>query len=249
MRRLPRDHGLSIATFGLFFVFVCGQSVMGLLDYNSTQQEHGRQPVSYVQYLGSGDFIEAVFENWESEFLQMGALRRCSPPFSSRRARRNPESPMRSSPTRSPEQAKHRADAPWPVRKGGLALKLYENSLSIALLALFVVSFVLHAVGGRGRLQRGAGRARRTIRLRARVSAHTALLVRVVPELAERVPGDRGDGSALHLPAPARLPNPSPSPPLTRRRAHSGLGIRGLRADVLRSATGPVLIVPAPDGA
>ena len=36
MRRLLRDHGLSIATFGLFFVFVCGQSVMGLLDYNST---------------------------------------------------------------------------------------------------------------------------------------------------------------------------------------------------------------------
>ena len=72
MRRLLRDHGLSIATFGLFFVFVCGQSVMGLLDYNSTQHEHGRQPVGYVQYLGSGDFIEAVFENWESEFLQMG---------------------------------------------------------------------------------------------------------------------------------------------------------------------------------
>jgi len=72
MRRLLRDHGLSIAMFGLFFVFVCGQSVMGLLDYNSTQHEHGRQPVGYVHYLGSGDFIEAVFENWESEFLQMG---------------------------------------------------------------------------------------------------------------------------------------------------------------------------------
>ena len=74
MRRLLRNHGLSIATFGLFFVFVCGQSVMGLLDYNSTQQEHGRQPVGYVQYLGSGDFIEAVFENWESEFLAIGAM-------------------------------------------------------------------------------------------------------------------------------------------------------------------------------
>jgi hypothetical protein len=29
MRRLLRDHGLSISMFGLFFVFVCGQSVMG----------------------------------------------------------------------------------------------------------------------------------------------------------------------------------------------------------------------------
>jgi hypothetical protein len=45
------------------------------------------------------------------------------------------------------EEAKHRADAPWPVRKGGLALKLYENSLSIVLLSLFVFSFVMHAIG------------------------------------------------------------------------------------------------------
>ena len=74
MRHLLRDHGLSIAMFVLFFVFVCGQSVMGLLDYNSTQEEHGRPSVGYVQYLGSGDFIEAVFENWESEFLAIGAM-------------------------------------------------------------------------------------------------------------------------------------------------------------------------------
>src|SRR5215218_4515008 len=58
---------------------------------------------------------------------------------------------------------------------------------------------------GRRRLQRGGGRAQGTTRLRGRVSAHTALLVRVVPELAERVPGDRGDDSALNLPAPERL--------------------------------------------
>lgn len=54
MRRLLRDNGLSIAMFGLFFVFVSAQSVMGLLDYNSTQEEHGQRPVSYVQYLRSG---------------------------------------------------------------------------------------------------------------------------------------------------------------------------------------------------
>lgn len=31
---------------------------------------------------------------------------------------------------------------------GGLALKLYSHSLTIALFALFLVSFVLHALGG-----------------------------------------------------------------------------------------------------
>jgi hypothetical protein len=40
-------------------------------------------------------------------------------------------------------------DAPWPVRKGGSWIrKVYENSLSLALALLFVLSFVLHAVSG-----------------------------------------------------------------------------------------------------
>ena len=74
MRRLLRDNGLSIAKFGLFFVFVSAQSVMGLLDYNSTQEEHGQPPVGYVQYLGSGDFVEAIFANWESIGVRIRAL-------------------------------------------------------------------------------------------------------------------------------------------------------------------------------
>jgi hypothetical protein len=41
-----------------------------------------------------------------------------------------------------------KSDAPWPVRKGGLILKLYEHSLSLALLLLFALSFGLHALGG-----------------------------------------------------------------------------------------------------
>ena len=44
----------------------------GVRVYNSNQLEHGEQPVSLAGYLLSGDFFEATFENWESEFLQMG---------------------------------------------------------------------------------------------------------------------------------------------------------------------------------
>jgi succinate dehydrogenase hydrophobic anchor subunit len=39
-------------------------------------------------------------------------------------------------------------DAPGPVRRGGWMLKLYENSLSIAFVLLFLLSFGLHAAGG-----------------------------------------------------------------------------------------------------
>ena len=41
-----------------------------------------------------------------------------------------------------------RADSPWPVRRGGIALRLYEHSLSTALALLFLASFLLHAAGG-----------------------------------------------------------------------------------------------------
>jgi len=37
---------------------------------------------------------------------------------------------------------------PWPVRRGGWVLKVYENSLALLFLVLFVLSIVLHALGG-----------------------------------------------------------------------------------------------------
>src|SRR5690606_15052805 len=40
-----------------------------------------------------------------------------------------------------------REGAPWPVRKGGIAIALYKNSLSIAFALLFLASFALHLYG------------------------------------------------------------------------------------------------------
>jgi len=147
MRRVLRDNGLSIAMFGLFFVFVAAQSVAGFLAYNSTEEEHGRPPVGYAQYLGSGDFVEAVFENWESEFLQMG-LYVLLTAFLFQRGSAESRDPEAEDPDAGYGEDHNRADAPRPVRRGGLVLKLYENSLSIVLLSLFVFSFALHAIGG-----------------------------------------------------------------------------------------------------
>ena len=74
MRRLLRENGLSIAAFSIFFVCLVGQFVTGLASYNDDQREHGQPTVSAGQYERSGHFIEATFENWESEFLQMAAF-------------------------------------------------------------------------------------------------------------------------------------------------------------------------------
>ena len=51
---------------------------------------------------------------------------------------------------RDPFKSKNKKNAPWPVRRGGFILKIYQHSLSLAFLLLFLTSFALHAVGGAG---------------------------------------------------------------------------------------------------
>jgi hypothetical protein len=148
VKRFLRDNSLALASFLLFAVFLFGQSVTGHREHNADQAEHREAEVSYGEYLRSGAFFEATFENWESEFLQMGGyvlltawlLQRGSP--ESRPLEGG--APQDEDPT---TKANH-PDAPWPVRRGGVALAIYRHSLSIAFLALFVGSWLGHAAGG-----------------------------------------------------------------------------------------------------
>src|SRR5688572_22794180 len=73
MRRWLWFNALSLVMFGAFLVFVVLQSVFGWQAENAELADFGQPAMSYGAYLISGDFIEAVFENWESEFLQMGS--------------------------------------------------------------------------------------------------------------------------------------------------------------------------------
>jgi hypothetical protein len=147
MRRLWRHHGLSLTLFGLFLLCALGQSVMGYWHYNTERQAHGHSSISYLAYLRTGHFVEALAENWESEFLQMAAyilltvfLRQRGAPESKKP---DAEEPVDADPRRSADP-----QAPWPVRRGGLLLTLYTHSLTLTLGALFALSFTLHAVGG-----------------------------------------------------------------------------------------------------
>src|SRR5512145_82000 len=64
-----RENGLSIVLFGLFLAFLVAQSLAGHRVEVAESREHGEPPPSYGDYLTSGGFAEATFENWESEFL------------------------------------------------------------------------------------------------------------------------------------------------------------------------------------
>jgi hypothetical protein len=146
VRRALRENGLSTAMFGLFAVFLVCMSLVGARQYNDDQKDHGRPTVSYAGYLTTGAFVEAVFENWESEFLQMGAFVLLTVYL---RQKGSPESKTMDSDADEEEaRAAGRNGTPWLATAGGAKQWLYERSLATALFALFLVSFLLHAAGG-----------------------------------------------------------------------------------------------------
>jgi hypothetical protein len=146
LRRVLFENGLSIVLLFAFLMLLVAQTWTGWNSYNQEQREHGRAAVTLGNYLTSGHFVEATAENWESEFLQMGAfvwltvfLYQKGSPESRSIDEDNPED-------REPDPNK--PDAPWPVKRGGWTLKLYSHSLTLAFLFMFIVSFFLHAAGG-----------------------------------------------------------------------------------------------------
>lgn len=46
-------------------------TLSGQAAYNGELQDHGVAPVGLLAYLATGDLLSALFENWESKFLQM----------------------------------------------------------------------------------------------------------------------------------------------------------------------------------
>jgi len=149
MRRFVRDHSLSIVMLGAFLLlWLGGQAWAGHRTYNDEQRAHGEAAVSFGEYVTRADFGEATFENWESEFLQMGVYVLLTAYLVQRGSAES--KPAAGDPTLDADPREHRSDpdAPWPVRRGGLVLKLYENSLSIFMITLFLLAFVGHLVTG-----------------------------------------------------------------------------------------------------
>ena len=148
MTRFLRSNGLSVLMFGLSAVFVLGLSLTGAREHSADQVEHGQPPTGYVEYVTSGDFGEAVFENWESEFLQMGCYVLFTIWLVQRGSSESKDPDRDEEVDEDPRRHRHDPHVPGPVRRGGLLLRLYEHSLSTALLTLFALSLALHAYTG-----------------------------------------------------------------------------------------------------
>jgi hypothetical protein len=145
-RRFLYENSL-LLVIGLFAAFtMVGQSLTGWSVYNKELAELHELPLSFGSYLCSGHWLEATFENWESEFLQMALFVLLTVWLRQKGSSESKKIDEEEEVDRDPDP--RRRGAPWPVRRGGIVLVLYKNSLVIAFFVLFALSFWMHAVGG-----------------------------------------------------------------------------------------------------
>ncbi len=138
-------NSLSLVLVLFFIATFAGQILTGWKEYNSEREEYHQQTVELGTYLYTGHFIQTTFENWESEFLQMGLYVLLTISLRQKGSSESKKLDDKEEVDREPNPL--RKDAPWPVRKKGWISAVYKNSLSIAFALLFIVSFMLHAVG------------------------------------------------------------------------------------------------------
>lgn len=133
--------------FSLFLFSLIGLVFAGFNHQNEQLVEHHQTPETIGQFLMSGSFAEAVFENWESEFLQMGALvvltiwlvQKGSADSKKLRGKEAVDTSSRYSIIHATS---------WSDRGKAIKEMFYANSLSLALFGLFIVSFIFHAISG-----------------------------------------------------------------------------------------------------
>jgi hypothetical protein len=143
MSKFFRNNGLTIVLMLLFAVSIVGHWLTGVGMENAELARHGEPSISPVEFLADPQFLSTVFENWESEFLQMSAYVVLTAILFQRGSAesKDPDAPPRdgelNEKSRSP-------NAPVALRRGAAVRWLYAHSLGIVLFILFVVSFVLH---------------------------------------------------------------------------------------------------------
>ena len=145
MKKFWSNNSLSIVFVLLFIIALAGQVYTGFNEHNKERKEEGRAPMSMNSYLSSGHFLQSTFENWESEFLQMALFVVLTVSLRQKGSSESKKLGEREDVDREPSPKSK--NAPWPVYRGGIPLKIYKHSLSIVLTLLFVASFSLHLYG------------------------------------------------------------------------------------------------------
>jgi len=136
LKTFLRDNGLTIVLVTMFVFSLIGMIWAGQAAHNEELIKHGSPALGLRAYLASGSFLSALFENWESEFLQMAAYVILTAMLFQRGSAesRDPDDPDRSNDELRSATRRRSPVLSW----------LYSYSLGIALALLFIASFALH---------------------------------------------------------------------------------------------------------
>ncbi len=95
---------------------------------------HGLPALGYCAYLGTGNFLDGIFTNWQAALLQLGCLIVFGEKFREKGAAHS---------------LKPRGQAHRPRKQGEKQRPwIYRHSLSLAFASLFTLSFVAHLFFG-----------------------------------------------------------------------------------------------------
>ena len=141
--RLLKDNSLTLVLLLLFAGSIVGQWLAGWHVAIEDAVRHGAVAPSLLHYTVSPEFLSSVFENWESEFLQMSAYVVLTAILIQRGSAesKDPDGPPRDADLAAQAM---KPGAPAILRKGRLARALYARSLGIVLFILFLLSFLMH---------------------------------------------------------------------------------------------------------
>jgi hypothetical protein len=76
-RGLPQvlfSNSLLLVMGTIFVLSWLAQSLAGVVVYNSENAEHAQAAIGWLEYLATPDFWSRTLQNWQSEFLAVGAM-------------------------------------------------------------------------------------------------------------------------------------------------------------------------------
>lgn len=138
-------NSLSIVFIALFVVAMLAQVYFGWQEHNQELAELGASPITLTSYLSSGHFFSATFENFQSEFLQMALYVILTISLRQIGSAESKDIEKLEEVDRDPDPAK--PDAPCAVKRGEWRLAIYQNSLAISFILLFLISWAGHLYG------------------------------------------------------------------------------------------------------
>src|SRR5918999_3604006 len=143
MRTFLRHNGLTLTFLTLFLLALAFQAVAGWDVENEERDQHGEPRLSFLRYVSSSSFGQAVMENWQSEYLQFTLFILMTVWLLQRGSPESKELDQAGLESDTDQLVGRHADERGPrwARAGGIRRAPYENSLLLVMGAIWVATW------------------------------------------------------------------------------------------------------------